>query len=142
RAVRSRRGVRVKRLQRVHEHAGDVAARPENAEAVLAHLLEGVDVPNRTRIADAGLHAIPPTVVRTAETNKVRASGVIAGQAYRLHHGLGTRHVKGHFVETGNRLEPADIVFDNRMVQTQYRTEILHPVDRRLEAPLIEVVAK
>jgi len=43
-------------LQRVDQHAGNIAARPQNLQRRRVHVLEGVGFTRRDRIAHAGLH--------------------------------------------------------------------------------------
>ena len=105
RRIGRRRRVRMQRLQRIDQHAGDVAPRAQHAQRVLGHVLQRVGLVRRQRIADARLHVAPPAVIGAAEAHQMRAPGVIAREPHRLHHGLGARHVERHFVEPGNLLE-------------------------------------
>ena len=99
---RRRVGVRMQRLQRIDQHAGDVAARAQHAQRVLRHVVQGVGLARRHRIADAGLHVAPPAVIGAAEAHQMRAARVVAREPHRLHHRLGAGHVERHLVEAGN----------------------------------------
>ena len=132
----------MERLQRVDEHAGDVAARRDHAQRRVVHLLQRVDVADRPRIADAGLHAIPPAVVGAGELDEVRSPGVVPRQPHRLHHRFGARHVEGHLVEAGQAAQPLDVVEDHRMVGAEHRTQRPDAGDAVLDAALVGVVAE
>src|SRR5579872_5639076 len=55
RRIARRIGVGVQRLQRIHQHAGDVTARPQDVKRLLRHFGERIGLVRRDRIADARL---------------------------------------------------------------------------------------
>ena len=142
RGVRRRPAVRMQRLQRIDQDAGDVVPRPQHAQRVLGHVLQRIGVARRQRIADARLHVAPPAVIGAAEAHQVRAAGVIAREPHRLHDRLGARHVERHFVEAGDLLQAPDVVGDHRMIRAEHRTEVADPLMAALHAGLVEIVAE
>ncbi len=132
----------MQRLQRIDQHTGDVAAAVENAQGRLVHVAQRVGLAFVRRIADPRLHVAPPSVVGAAESNQVAAAGVVSGEAYRLHHGLGSGHVKGHLVHAGYLEQPPHIVGDRRMVAAEHRAQVAHPLAAAGDALLVEVVAE
>jgi hypothetical protein len=101
-----------------------------------------VYVVRRQRVADARLHVPPPAVVGAAEAHEMRAAGVIAGQAYRLHDRLGARHVKRHFVEPRDRQQPANVGDGDRMIGAQHRPQIGDPLAAAGNALLVKIVTE
>ena len=142
RRIARRVAVRVERLQRVHEHAGDVAPLPQHPQRVVAHVPQRVGLARRQRIADPRLNVAPPAVIRAAEPHEVRAARVIAREPHRLHHRLGAGHVKRHLVEPGDRPQPLDVVRDDRVIGAEHRPELAHALDAAIDARLVEVVAE
>ena len=142
RRVAGRRRVRVQRLQRIHEHAGDVVARGEHAQRLCARLLQRVDVVDPAAVAEAGLHAVPPAVIRAAEQHDAWAARVELREPYGLHHGFGARHVKRHFVEAGDGLDPRDVVANQRVVGAEHRAQVRDAGGAGRDAALVEVVAE
>ena len=136
RGVRRCARVRVQRLQRIDQHAGDVAPRPQHAQRILGHVLERIGLVRRHRIADARLHVAPPAVIGAAEAHQVRAARVVARQPHRLHHRLGARHVERHFVESGNLLQALHVVGDHGMIGAEHRAELAHAFGAALDASL------
>lgn len=61
--VARRRLVGVQGLQRVDQHAGDVAALAQHTQGVRIHLFQRVGVGRRQRVAGPGLHVFPPAVM-------------------------------------------------------------------------------
>ena len=125
RPARNRRrvGVGVQRLQRIDQHAGDVAPRSQDVQRPLRHVGQRIGLVRRNRIADAGLHVAPPAVIGAGETNQMRSPGVVAGEPHRLHDRFGAGHVERDFVEPGNRAQPLDVVDDDGMVGAEHRAE-------------------
>ena len=139
----ARRGrVRVERLQRIHQHAGDVAPVPQHPQRGVAHVPQRVGLARRDRVADARLHVAPPAVVRAAEAHEVRAPGVVAREPHRLHHRLGAGHVERHLVQPGDRAQPLDVVRDGRVIGAEDRSELARALDRALDARPVEVVSE
>ena len=129
-------------LQRIDQHAGDVAPLAQHAQRVVVHLLQRVGLVRGDRVADARLHVAPPAVIRAAEAHEVRAPRVIARKAHRLHHRFGAGHVERHFVETGDLSQAPDVVRHHRMQQAEHRTEVAHALGAAGETVLVEVVAE
>ena len=92
------------------------------------------------RRADAGLHIVPPPVVRAAEAHEVRPPGVVPRQPHCLHHRFGARHVERHFVHAGNVLQFRDVVGDDRVIRAEHRTQVADALDAGVDALLVEVV--
>ena len=105
----------MQRLQRVDQDARDVISRPQDLNGRVIHLLEQVDVTDAPRIADAGLHAVPPAVIGAAELHDVRSARVIPREADRLHHRLGARHVERHLVQARDLAQAPRIVDHERV---------------------------
>ena len=142
RGIAGRIGVGMQRLQRVDQHAGDVAPRPQHMQRPLGHVGQRIGLVRRNRIADAGLHVAPPAVIGAGETNQMRAAGVIAGKPHRLHHRFGAGHVERDLVEPGNLAQPADIVGDDGMIGAEHRAERMRARLGLGDALLVEVVAE
>ncbi len=123
RGIAGRIGVGVQRLQRVDQHAGDVAARPQHMERPLGHLGQRIGLVRRNRVADAGLHVAPPAVIGAGETNQMRAAGVVAGKPHRLHHRFGAGHVERDFVEPRYFAEPSHVIEDDRVIGPEHRSK-------------------
>ena len=140
RRIRRRIGVGVQRLQRIDQHAGDVAPLAEHAQRILRHIGEGISLARRHRIADARLNVAPPAVIGTAEPDQMGAARVIARQAHRLHHRFGARHVERHFVEPRDLAQALDVVSNHRMIGAEHRPEIADALRAALDAFLIEIV--
>ena len=132
----------MKRLKRVDEDAGDVPSPTQNLKRALGHLGQRVGVASRRRISDARLNVAPPAVIGAAETNEVRAFGVIAGQTNRLHHGLGAGHVEGYFVQTGNFAQAADVIGDRRVISAEHRAKVANAFRALGDARFVEVMAE
>ena len=129
-------------LQRVHQHAGDVAARAQYVQRILVHVLERVGLSRARRVADAWLHVAPPAVVRAAEPHQVRAPRVIARQPHRLHDRLRARHVERHLVQPGQLAQTPDVVGGRDVVAAQRGSELARAGAAPLHALLVEVVAE
>ena len=121
RRVSGRADVRMQRLQRIDQHAGDVAPAAEHPQGRLVHVLQRVGVARRERIADARLHVAPPAVVGAAKAHQVAAARVVSGEPHGLHDRLGSRHVKGDLVQAGDFQQAAHVVGGHRMVGAQHR---------------------
>ena len=67
---------------------------------------------------------------------------MIAGQANRLHHRLGARHVKGYFVQARDFAETLDIVDDCRVIGAEHRSEVSHAFRPLCDAILVKVLAE
>ncbi len=63
-------------------------------------------------------------MIGAAEAHHMAALGVVAGEPHRLHHGFRAGHVEAHLVHARDRLEPRDIVRDDRMIGAQHRPEL------------------
>ena len=142
RAVARRRLVRMQRLQRIHQHAGDVAPGAQHLQAARVHVAQRVGALGRQRVAGTGLGFVPPAVVRAAEAHQVRLPRVIAGQPHRLHHRLRARHVEGQLVHARMREDAPHVVLDQRVVDAQHRAKRLHPPRAFCDAALVERVAE
>ena len=81
-------------------------------------------------------------MVGAAESNQVAAARVISGETHRLHHGLGSGHVKGHLVHAGYLEQPPHVVGHHRMVAAEHRAQVAHPLATPGDAFLVEVVAE
>ena len=114
----------------------------EHAQGVLRHVVQGVGLARRHRIADAGLNVAPPAVIGAAEADEMGAARVVARQPHRLHHRLGAGHVERDFVEAGDLPQPLDVVGDHRMVGAEHRAEIANALGAARDAFLVEVVAE
>ncbi len=130
------------RLHGIHQYAGDVPPRAQHPQRGRIHVLERVGGVGGQRVTHPRLHVSPPAVIRTAEAHQVAPPRVIAREAHRLHHSLGTRHVKRHLVESRDLAQPADIVGQQRMVGAEHRSERAHLFGAALDALLVEVVAE
>ena len=142
RGIAGRVGVGVQRLQRIDQHAGDVAARAQHVQRPLRHVGQRIGLVRRYRIADAGLHVAPPAVIGAGEANQMRTFGVIARQPHRLHHGFGAGHVERDFVEPGNLAQPLHVVGDDGMIGAEHRAERVRALFGFRDALLVEVVAE
>ena len=142
RGVTRRTFVGVQGLQRVDQHAGNVAAGAQHAQAVAVHLLQRISRARRVRVARAGLHVAPPAVVGAAEAHQVRALGVVTRQPHGLHHGLGAAHMERHLVQAGNLAQPCNVVDHTRVIATQQGTERLGAGAAFGDALLVEVLPK
>ena len=132
----------MQRLQRIDQHAGDVAARPQHMQRPLRHVGKRIGLVRRHRIADAGLHVAPPAMIGAGEANQMRAPGVVAREPHRLHHGFGAGHVERDFVEPGNLAQPLDVVGDDGMIGAEHRAERMRALLGLGDALLVEVVAE
>jgi hypothetical protein len=135
-------GVRVQGLQRVHQHTGDVPAAAQHAQASLAHIFESECVVFVYRVTDAWLHLAPPAVIGTAEAHQKAALGVVACQAYGLHHCFGSRHVEGDLVHPRDFAQLVDVARGYWMIRPKHRSQIAHARTAALDAFLVEVVAE
>ena len=138
--VAGRGAVRVQRLQRVHQHAGDVAARPQHPQRGPVHLLQRVRPLRRRGIAGAGLHIIPPSMVRPAEAHEAGAPRVVTGQAHGLHHGLRPGHVERHLVLARDAAQLPGVPCHARVQRPQDHPHPCHAPGRLLHATLVELM--
>ena len=132
----------MQRLQRIDQHAGDVAPRAQHAQGILRHLLQRIGVASGDRIADARLHIAPPAVIGPAEAHQMRAARMILGEPHGLHDRLGARHVERDLVEAGDLRQARHVVGDHGMVGAEHGTEIAHALRALVHAGLVEVVAE
>ncbi len=142
RRVRRRGRVRMQRLQRIDEHAGDVASRPQDAQRIVRHVLECVGLVCRQWVADTRLHVAPPAMIGAAEAHQVGPAGVVARQPHGLHHRLGARHMERHFVESGKLFQTLHVVGDDRMIRAEHRAKLADALDGASYRLLVEVVAE
>ena len=142
RRVGRRRRVGMQRLQRIDQHAGDVAPRAQHAQGILRHLLQRVGLARGQRIADARLHIAPPAVIGAAEAHQMRAARVIAREPHGLHDRLGAGHVERDLVEAGDLRQARHVVGDHGMVGAEHGAEIAHALRALVHAGLVEVVAE
>ena len=142
RRVLRRRRVRVQRLQRIHEHAGDVAPRLEHAQRARAHVGQRVDVVDAAAIAEPRLHAVPPAVIGAAEQHDVRATRVELREPHGLHDGFRARHVERDLVVARELLQALDVVAHDGMERPEHGTELLDAFRAGRDALLVEVVAE
>ncbi len=131
RGIAGRVGVGMQRLQRIDQHAGDVAPRPQHMQRPLGHVGQRVGLVRRNRIADAGLHVAPPAVIGAGKAHQMGAAGVVAGKPHRLHHRLGAGHVERDFVEPGDLAQPLDVVGDDGVVGAEHRARARARASRR-----------
>ena len=132
----------MQRLQRIDQHAGDVAARPQDMQRPLGHVGQRIGLVRRNRVADAGLHVAPPAVIGAGEAHQMRAAGVVARQPHRLHHGFGAGHVERDFVESGNLAQPLHVVGDDGVIGAEHRAERMRALFGLGDALLVEIVAE
>ena len=132
----------MQRLQRIDQHAGDVASLAEHTQSIVRHIVQGVGLARGHRISDARLNVAPPAVIGAAEANEVRAARVIARQPHRLHHRFGAGHVERHLVLSRNLPQAFDVVHDRRMVGAEHRSEITDALKSALDALLVKIVAE
>ncbi len=140
RGVTRGRPVGVERLERVHQDARDVPARPQHAQRGVVHVFQRVGAANDARRADAGLHIVPPPVVSAAKAHEGRPLGVVPREPHRLHHRFGAGHVERDFIHAGNVLQFPDVVGDHRVVGAEHRTQVADAFDAGVDALLVEVV--
>ena len=129
-------------LERIDQHAGDVAPPPQHAQRRFGHVGKRIGFVRRRRIADAGLHVAPPAVIGAAKAHQMRSAGMIARQPHRLHDGFGARHMKRYLVEPGNFLEEFDVLDDQRMVGAEHRAKLAHPRRAALDGFLVKIVTE
>ena len=132
----------MQRLQRIDQHAGDVATTAQHPQRILGHVLQGVGIARRHRVAHARLHVAPPAMIGAGKTHEVRSARVVAREPHRLHDRLGAGHVKRHLVEPGNVPQPLDVVGDRRMIGAEHRAKLARAPIAALQAVLVEVVAE
>ena len=132
----------MQRLQRIDQHAGDVAPTLQDTQRPFRHLGQRIGLVRRDRVADAGLHVAPPAVIGAGEANQMRTPGVVTGEPHRLHDGFGAGHVERDLVESGNRTQPGDVVDDDGVVGSEHRAERMRAGFGVGDAFLVEVVAE
>ncbi len=142
RGIAGRIGVRMQRLQRIDQHAGNVAACSQDVQRLLRHLGERIGLVRGNRIADARLHVPPPAVIGPGKANEVRPLGVVARKPHRLHHGLGAGHMERNFVLAGNFADALYVLGDDGMIEAEHRPEVPGALLGRSDALLVEVVAE
>src|SRR3974390_860531 len=142
RRVGRRRVVRMQRLHRIDQHAGDVAAGGAHAEGILGHIFQSVGLTGGDRITDARRHVAPPAMISATKPHQMRALGVIARESHCLHHRFGARHVEGHFVHSGNIPEPANVVGNYQVIDPERRTEIAGLIETLLHHILVSIVSE
>ena len=81
RGIGRRVGVGVERLQRIDQHAGDIAPRFEDAERPFRHLGQRIGFVRRDRVSHAGLHVTPPAMIGAGKTNQMRCGRCDSGRA-------------------------------------------------------------
>ena len=107
------------------------------------HIVQGEGVAGgRHGVARTWLHIVPPAVVRPSEANNFSLLAVVSGQAHRLHHGFGARHVKRHFVFARQLTQALDVIQDTRVIAAQHRAQIIGHGCTFGHARLVKVVAK
>ena len=140
--IAGRGGVGVQSLQRVDQHAGDVAAAAQHAQGALAHFGQREGVARGHGVADAGLHVAPPTVVRATEAYQLVAPAVVSRQAHGLHHRLGARHVKRDLIHAGDALEAHQVIGHHRVVGAEHGAQIAHQGRTLLNAALVKIITQ
>ena len=140
--VARRVAVRMQRLQRIDQHAGDVLARAQHLQGTRVHVIERIGLARRQRIAGAGLHILPPAMVGAGEAHQMLLASVIARQPHRLHHGLGARHVKTHLVQARELAQPVDVLGHAGVIAAQHGTERRPEAGALLHALLVEIDAE
>jgi hypothetical protein len=142
RPVGGRAGIGVHRLDRVDQHAGDVAALGQHLERPFGHVGERQRVVGRPGIADAGLNVAPPAVIGAAEAHDAPPPGPVLREAHRLHHGLRPGHVERDLVHPGDRPQPADVVGHDRVQGAEHRPQRLDRAGALSDAGLVGVGAE
>src|SRR5579872_6948097 len=142
RRIARRIGVGVQRLQRIHQHAGDVAPRPQDVKRLLRHFGERIGLVRRDRIADARLHVAPPSVIGAGESDEMGPLGVVAGEPHRLHHGFRAGHVEGDFIKPGNLGKTPRIFGNHGMVAAEHRPERVGALFTLDDTLLVKIVAE
>ena len=140
--VGRRVGVGMQGLERVDQHAGDVAPRAQHLQRTLVHVAQRVGLARRQWVARPGLHVFPPAVVGAAKAHEVLAPRVVARQAHGLHHGFGARHVKRDFVQARDGLEPRDVGQHLGVQLAKHHTECARACRTFVDAGFVELVAK
>ena len=140
--VAGRGGVGMQRLQRVDQHARDVAARAQHAERARIHLAQRVGLARRQRVARTGLHVVPPAVIRAGKTHQPLAARVVSRQAHRLHHRLGARHVKRHLVHARDAAQALHVVGHAGVIRAEHRPQRLRTRVAVGDARLVEIDAE
>ena len=110
-------------LQRIHEHARDIAARGEHAQAACTQVGERIDVVDSAAVAEPRLNAVPPAMVGTAEQHDVRAARMELREPHGLHHGLRPRHVERDFVVAREPFQTLDVVPHDGVERPEHRAE-------------------
>ena len=142
RGIAWRRCVRMQRLQRIYQDAGDIAAGADDTQRFFRHILKRVGLVRRQRVADAGLHVAPPAMIGATEPHQVRSPRMIACQPNRLHDSFGARHMKRDLIETRELLEHLYVLDDQGMIGAEHRTKLAHPRSAALDRLFVEVVAE
>ncbi len=141
--VARRRRIGVKRLNRVDDDTGDLMFQSANGvKGRRMEILQRETVTNVPFTAEAGLHAVPPAVIRPGKTHDQFATSVESGEPDRSHDGFGTAHVKGDFVQFGDGLELCDVVGDDRVQGPQHGPQIFHALPALLHPFLIAIIAR
>ena len=134
--------VRVEGLQRVDQHAGDVAPCAQHMKGAIGHLGQSVGLVGGGRVASPWLHIAPPAVVSTAEPHEVGAPRVVSGQTHSLHDRLGAGHVERHFIQAGDFPQTRNIGGDQRVIRPQHRAGLAHPLPASFDAGAVKIMAK
>ena len=142
RGIAWRGGIRMQRLQRIDQHAGDIAPRADHPQRFLRHIAQCIGLVRGQRISDSRLHIAPPAVIGAAKTHQMRSARVIARKPDGLHHGFGSGHVERDLVQTGDLFQHRDVFEDDRMIGAENWAEIAHPRRGVLDRGLVEVIAE
>jgi hypothetical protein len=140
--IAGRAGIRMQGLQRVDQHAGDIATRPQHLECGRVHVFERIGFARLHRIAHAGLHIAPPTVIRAAESHQMRALRVIARQPHGLHDRFRAGHVERDFIESRNREQAPDILRSQRVIGAQHRPQLTYSRGAGVDAFFVKIVSE
>ena len=136
------RGIRMERLNRVDEHSGDLPrTQLDDGQRCRVQILQRQTVVDRALAAEAGLHAIPPSVVGARKADDEPAARVESRKTHRRHDRFGTAHVKRHLVEAGNVLQHRDVLGHERMQRPEDGPEILHALPSTFDPFLVPIEA-
>ena len=140
--IARRTGVGVQCLQRIDQHTRNIATRLKHTQRPLREVLQRIGLSGRQGVARAGLYVLPPAVIRAAESDQMRPSGPVTGNAHGLHHRLGTRHVEAHLLQSGDDAQALDDIQNDRMVGAQHWPQLSHTSNAFGNRFFIEIIAK
>ena len=137
-----RRRVGVETLQRVDDDAGDLAsARLDGGERRGGHVLERQHVGDFPLVPGAGLHAVPPAVVRAREAHHQLAALVERREPHRAHDRLRAGHVERNLVQLGDGFDHREVLAHDWVQRAEHRPEVFRRLPALLHPALVVVVA-